>query len=127
MASQIEFTLSGDHVAARDIVLVATTAAGFTAAAGGDWSYQLTRGSSTKSLWLGAMAGKDFYLKFALDFSVDSAGGFVARLSRDVASSAVRGGVIGASKASDAFQSLADAVGSATTQAGVFASTRTVA
>jgi len=125
MASVIEFTLSGDQVAARDIVLAATAAQGFAPAASGEWSYLLTRGSSTKSLLLGAMAGKDFYLKFGVDFSV-AGDGFVARLSRDVASSALRGGVVGASKASDAFQRLADAVGAAATQAGIFVSHRTV-
>ena len=125
MASVIEFTLTGDHAAARDVVLAATATQGFAAQASNEWSYLLTRGSSTKSLLLGAMAGKDFYLKFGVDFSV-AGDAFVARLSRDVASSALRGGVIGASKASDAFQQLADAVGAAATQAGIFLANRTV-
>jgi len=34
--------------------------------------------------------------------------------------------VIGASRASDTFQKLADAVGAATTQAGIFVANRTV-
>jgi len=42
-------------------------------------------------------------------------------------SSAICGGVIGASKASTAFQELADAVGAAATQAGIFLADRTVA
>ena len=125
MASQIEFTLSGDQTAARDIVLAATAAQGFAAQATNEWSYLLTRGSNGKTLLLGAMAGKDFYLKFGVDFSV-AVDGFVARLSRDVAGSALRGGVIGASKASDAFQQVADAVGAAATQAGIYVANRTV-
>ena len=125
MASQIEFTLSGDQTAARDIVLAATAAQGFAAQATNEWSYLLTRGSNGKTLLLGAMAGKDFYLKFGVDFSV-AGDGFVARLSRDVAGSALRGGVIGASKASDAFQQVADAVGAAATQAGIYVANRTV-
>ena len=125
MASQIEFTLSGDQTAARDIVLAATAAQGFAPQATNEWSYLLTRGSNGKSLLLGALAGKDFYLKFGVDFSV-AGDGFVARLSRDVAGSALRGGVIGASKASDAFQQLADAVGAAATQAGIYVANRTV-
>ena len=44
-------------------------AEGFAIEPTGEWSEFLTRGSSTKSLLLGAMAGKDFYLKFGLDFS----------------------------------------------------------
>jgi hypothetical protein len=125
MASQIEFTLSGDQTAARDVVLAATAAQGFAGQANSEWSYLLTRGNSTKSMLLGAMAGKDFYLKFGVDFSV-AGDAFVARLSRDVAASAVRGGLIGASKASDAFQQLADAVGAAVTQAGIYVASRTV-
>ena len=125
MASQIEFTLSGDQAAARDIVLAATAAQGFAAQATNEWSYLLTRGSNGKTLLLGAMAGKDFYLKFGVDFSV-AGDGFVARLSRDVAGSALRGGVIGASKASSAFQQLADAVGAAVTLAGIYVANRTV-
>ena len=125
MASVIEFDLSGDNAAAKQVVETAAAAQGFAVEATGDWSAFLIRGSSTKSLLLGAMAGKDFYLKFGLDFSVND-GHLVARLSRDVASSALRGGVIGASKASSAFQELADAVGAATTQAGIFLANRTV-
>ena len=126
MASVIEFTLSGDQAAARDIVLAATAAQGFAAEATNEWSYLLTRGSNGKSLLLGALAGKDFYLKFGVDFSV-AGDGFVARLSRDVAGSALRGGVLGASRASEAFQQLADAVGAAATQAGIYVANRTVA
>ena len=126
MASVIEFDLSGDQTAAKAVVQTAVTGQGFALEPTGDWSATLTRGNSTKSLLLGAMAGKDFYLKFGLDFSAAD-GHLVARLSRDVASSAIRGGVIGASKASSAFQDLADAVGTAATQAGIFLADRTVA
>jgi hypothetical protein len=125
MASVIEFDLSGDQTAAKAVVQQAAAGQGFAVEATGDWSFLLTRGSSTKSLLLGAMAGKDFYLKFGLDFSVADSR-LVARLSRDVASSALRGGVLGASRASDAFQQLADAVGAAATQAGIFLANRTV-
>jgi len=125
MASVIEFDLSGDQVAAKGVVQNAVTGQGFALEPTGDWSAMLTRGSSTKSLLLGAMAGKDFSLKFGLAFSAKG-GKLVARLSRDVASSAFRGGVIGASRASDAFQKLADAIGAATTQAGIFVANRTL-
>jgi hypothetical protein len=125
MASVIEFDLSGDQAAAKVVVQTAVTGQGFAVEPTGDWSATLTRGNSTKSMLLGAMAGKDFYLKFGLDFSAAD-GHLVARLSRDVASSAIRGGVVGASKASTAFQGLADAVGAAATQAGIFLANRTV-
>ncbi|HEY4153640.1 MAG TPA: hypothetical protein VGM38_09995 [Pseudolysinimonas sp.] len=125
MASVIEFDVSGDQAAAKSVVQAAAVAQGFAVEATSDWSFLLTRGSSTKSLLLGALAGKDFYLKFGLDFSVAD-GHLVVRLSRDVASTAIRGGVIGATKASGAFQQLADAVGTAVTQAGTFLANRIV-
>ncbi len=126
MASQIEFTLSGDQAAARAIVMSSVASTGFTAEPTGEWSYRLTRGNKTKSLWLGGAAGKDFFLTYLLDFSADSTGGFVARLSRDSVSSAIRGGAIGAAKASNEFQALADVVGASTTQAGIFAAVRSL-
>lgn len=125
MASVIEFDLSGDQTAAKAVVQQAVATQGFALEPTSDWSFVLTRGSSTKSLLLGAMAGKDFYLKFGLDFSVADSH-LVARLSRDMASSALRGGVLGASRASDAFQQLADAVGAASTEAGIFLANRTI-
>lgn len=125
MASVIEFDLSGDQTAAKAVVQQAVATQGFALEPTSDWSFVLTRGSSTKSLLLGAMAGKDFYLKFGLDFSVADSH-LVARLSRDVASSALRGGVLGASRASDAFQQLADTVGAASTEAGIFLANRTI-
>ena len=126
MASIIEFDLSGDQTAAKGIVQTAVAAQGFAVEPADEWKSFLTRGNSTKSLLLGALAGKDFYLKFGLDFSAAD-GHLVARLSRDVASSALRGGVLGASRASEAFQQLADGVGAAATQAGIFLANRTVA
>lgn len=125
MASVIEFDVSGDQSAAKSVVQTAAVAQGFAIEPTSDWSFFLARGSSTKSLLLGAMAGKDFYVKFGLDFSVAD-GHVVVRLSRDAVSSAIRGGVIGATRASGAFQDLADAVGGAVTQAGIFLATRTI-
>ena len=126
MASIIEFDLSGDQTAAKGIVQAAAAAQGFAVEPAGEWTSFLIRGSSTKSLLLGALAGKDFYLKFGLDFSAVD-GHLVARLSRDVASSALRGGMLGVSRASESFQQLADGVGAAATQAGIFLANRTVA
>lgn len=124
MASTTEFILTGDPGTARQTVLGAVASVGYLAEATGEWSYRLTRGNKTKSFWLGGAAGKDFFLTSLLDFSTDAAGAFIARLSRDAVSSALRGGAIGASKAAGEFQALADAVGETTTRAGIFASVR---
>ncbi len=124
MASMIEFVLTGEQGNAKNVVLNATATQGYAATAKDDWNFDLTRGSNGLTIAFGAMAGKNFYLKFALGFSVDADGKLVARLSRDTASSAIRGGVLGANRAANSFQELADAIGTATSQAGVFASNR---
>ncbi len=127
MASMIEFVLTGDQTNAKNVVLGAVGSQGFAAAAKDDWNFDLTRGSNGLSIAFGALAGKKFFLRFSLGFSVDAEKNLVARLSRDTASSAIRGGVLGATRASNSFQELADAIGTATTQAGVFASNRVLA
>ena len=127
MASMIEFVLNGDPTAAKNVVLSATAAQGFAAAPRDDWNFELTRGSNGLSIAFGALAGKSFFLRFDLGFSTDADQHLVARLSRDTASSALRGGAIGANRAFNEFQTLADAIGTAVTQAGVFVANRTLA
>ena len=126
MASMIEFVLTGDQEAAKKVVLDATVQQGFTPTARDAWNFDLERGSNGLSIAFGALAGKSFYMKFQLGFSVDAEGRLVARLSRDATGSALRGGAIGASKAANTFQEVADAIGAATTQAGVFSANRTI-
>jgi hypothetical protein len=126
MASMIEFVLTGDQEAAKNVVLDATARQGFAATARDAWNFDLERGSNGLSIAFGALAGKKFYLKFQLGFSVDGEGRLVARLSRDTAGSALRGGAIGASRAATTFQQVADAIGAATTRAEIFAGNRTI-
>jgi len=122
----IEFVLTGDQEAAKKVVLDATVQQSFTPTARDAWNFDLERGSNGLTIAFGALAGKSFYMKFQLGFSADAEGRLVARLSRDATGSALRGGAIGASKASNTFQEVADAIGAATTQAGVFAANRTI-
>lgn len=126
MASMIEFVLTGDQEAAKKVVLDATAQQGFAATARDAWNFDVERGSNGLSIAFGALAGKKFYMKFQLGFSVDGEGKLVARLSRDTAGSALRGGAIGASRAANTFQEVADAIGAATTQAGIFGGNHTV-
>jgi hypothetical protein len=126
MASMIEFVLSGDQEAAKKVVLDATVAQGFRPLSHDAWNFDIERGSNGLSIAFGALAGKSFYMKFQVGFSVDAEGRIVARLSRDATGSALRGGVLGANRASNTFQEVADAIGAATTQAGIFAGNRTV-
>ena len=126
MASAIEFELTGDQEAAKQLVLATLSADGWAVAAKDAWNFEITRGSKGKSMWLGAMAGKDFYIPFSLGFSADPNGHLIARLSRDSLMGAVRGGAIGASKAATVFGETADMIGTAVTQAGIFAATRNI-
>ena len=126
MASTIEFELTGDHVAAKQLVLSTLSSAGWGVAARDEWNYTLTRGNKTKSLWLGGAAGKDFYIPFELSFSAEQSGHLIARLSRNAVGGALRGGAIGATKTSNVFAETADLIGNTTTQAGIFAATRNV-
>ncbi|MDP9026134.1 MAG: hypothetical protein M3N46_01085 [Actinomycetota bacterium] len=126
MASTIEFELTGDAEGAKQLVLAALSNSGWTVNAKDAWNFEITRGSKGKSLWLGAMAGKDFYIPFSLGFSSDPNGHLVARLSRDSVMGAVRGGAIGASKAATVFGETADTIGAAATSAGIFAATRNI-
>jgi len=122
----IEFVLTGDQEAAKKVVLDATTQEGFTPSARDAWNFDIERGSNGLSIAFGALAGKSFYMKFQLGFSVDAEGRVVARLSRDATGSALRGGVIGANKATNTFQDVANAIGAATTQAGIFVRNATI-
>jgi hypothetical protein len=126
MASMIEFVLTGDQEAAKQLVLGATAQQGFAATATDAWNFDIERGSNGLSIAFGALAGKSFYMRFQLGFSVDPEGRLVARLSRDATGSALRGGVIGANKAASTFQEVADAIGAAATQSGIFAANRTI-
>lgn len=126
MASMIEFVLSGDQEAAKKVVLDAATTEGFTPTARDAWNFDIARGSNGLTIAFGALAGKSFYMKFQVGFSVDAEGRIVARLARDPAGSALKGGALGASKASSTFQEVANAIGGAATQAGIFVSNQTV-
>ena len=59
-------------------------------------------------------------------FSAEQSGNLIARISRNAVGNAMRGGAIGATKTSNVFAETADLIGSATTQAGIFAATRNV-
>lgn len=126
MASMIEFVLTGDQEAAKKVVLDAAAEQGFASTARDAWHFDLERGSNGLSLAFGALAGKKFYMKFQLGFSVDGEGKLIARISRDSAGSALRGGAIGASRATNTFQEVADAIGAATTNAKIFGGDRTL-
>lgn len=121
MPSAHDFFLLGDHEAAKHTVASALQREGFavtTTPAGG---LLAKRGSTAATVWLGAMAGKNFHVSFTVDFMVDQQGRLVARLNRNMAGGALKGGVIGAAKTDTAFQETANAIAAAAHQAGVLA------
>ena len=126
MASLIEFVLTGDQENAKRLAVEAAATQGFAATEKGA-SIEFERGSNGLSVAFGVLAGKRFYLKFVLAFSVAPDGRLLARLSRDTAGTASRHGAPGVMKASHAFQEVADAIGAATAKAGVFAANRILA
>jgi len=122
MASVHDFFISGDHEQGKHRVAEALQAQGFTIESTPNGGFVVKRGNMTKTIWLGAFAGKDFQVTFIVEFFVDDKGLLVARLNRDLGSGLLKGGAIGASKTSDAFNETVHGVGTALSAAGVYVS-----
>jgi hypothetical protein len=121
VAKASDFFISGDHEAGKGVVASALQSQGFTLTTTPSGGLLAKRGSAKATVWLGAMAGKNFQYSFVVDFFVDAQGQLVARLNRDLTSGALKGGVIGASKTNNTFVEVATAIGSSLTSAGVYA------
>jgi hypothetical protein len=103
MASSYDLFFTGDHDVAKTRFGAAFAQAGFTVQARPDGNWVVSRGSNTRTILLGGLAGKAFFLSFEVSFLVDADGSLVARLNRNLAGGALRGGAIGAAKANNAF------------------------
>jgi hypothetical protein len=103
MATSYDLFFAGDHDAAKGKFGAAFEKDGFTVQSRPDNNWVVSRGSSAKTLLLGGLAGKAFFISFEITFYIDSAGALVARFNRNLAGGALRGGAIGAGKASAAF------------------------
>ncbi|MGV8885584.1 MAG: hypothetical protein ACOH1T_08370 [Microbacteriaceae bacterium] len=122
MASVHDFFLTGDHDAAKAQFNAAVEAQGFTLSSTPK-GMLAKRGSLPLTLLLGAMAGKkNFQVTFIVEFFVDAAGQFVARLSRDLASGALKGGAIGANMTNNSFVDTAAGISAALQGSGILAS-----
>jgi hypothetical protein len=119
MASSYDFFISGDHDAAKTLIGDALTAEGFTITMNVDGGFHAVRGSTAATVLWGGLAGKKLHMAFDTQFFVDDKGQLVARLSRDLAVGALKGGAIGATKTANAFEATSHAVGTALTNAGV--------
>lgn len=121
MASAHDFFLLGDHEAAKQLVFSALAAEGFTVTSTPTGGLLAKRGSAASTFWLGAFAGKNFQMSFLVDFMVDQQGRLVARLNRNMAGGALKGGAIGAAKTDTAFQETANAIAAYLHPAGILA------
>ncbi|WP_025155608.1 hypothetical protein [Leifsonia aquatica] len=121
MASAHDFFLLGDHEAAKQLVISALASEGFTVTTTPNGGLLAKRGSTAATIWLGAMAGKNFQMTFMVDFMVDPQGRLVARLNRNMTGGALKGGAIGAAKTDTAFQQTANAIAAVLHPAGILA------
>jgi hypothetical protein len=103
MATSYDLFFSGDHETAKRRLGGAFEQQGYTLGTRPDNNWVASRGSKTKTFWLGGLAGKGFFLTFEITFFQDATGALVARFNRNVAGGALRGGAIGAARASSAF------------------------
>jgi len=123
MAASYDYFITGDHTAARDLIADSLTEQGFTVEAAETGNFVIKRGSMGATVWLGAMAGKNFHVSFTVEFFVDPEGRLVARLNRNMANGVLKGGALGASKTDTAFVDTANTLAAALSDAGVLAST----
>jgi len=124
MASVHDFFLTGDHEAAKAQVASALQAEGFAITPTPKGGLLAKRGSMPITLLLGAMAGKNFQVTFTVEYLVDDSGQLVARLSRDIAAGALKGGAIGANMTNNKFVDTAAALSTALGGTGILASSK---
>lgn len=110
MASNHDYFLAGDHESGKALVADALTQLGFEVATTPNGGFTAKRGSFAKTMWLGAMAGKNFHVTFIVEFFTDAQGALVARLSRSLGSSMVKGGAIGVAKTETMFGEIASSL-----------------
>ncbi|GAB3558904.1 hypothetical protein [Spelaeicoccus albus] len=119
MAASYDYFLSCDTNQARLALGQAFEKLGYTVTGTPKGGLLAKRGSTKKTVWLGALAGKDFAISLVTEFFDHPDGSLVARVSRDMAGGALKGGAIGASKANNAYADAVNSVQQDLQQAGV--------
>ncbi|TPW74694.1 hypothetical protein [Schumannella soli] len=114
------FTLGGDSTAASTLVANTVSALGYSAEVLPNGAHRLSRGSKTKTFWLGALSGDDFHVAFVVAYAHDESGNLTVRVDRDGGASFLKGGAIGVSKTDSAYGQLVDAIGGAASNAGIY-------
>jgi hypothetical protein len=114
-----ELILSGNDQQTVPVVIEIARGLGYEATQPSQGSIKLERGNLTKTLFLGAMAGKNFHISFTFDIGVDQFGNTWLRFDQDGALGAVKGGAIGYAKSKTAYAEFIDTVRAETTQRGL--------
>ncbi|MFB6612230.1 hypothetical protein ACFCVO_18040 [Agromyces sp. NPDC056379] len=114
-----ELILAGTDQQTVPVVISIAQGLGYEATQPSQSSIKLERGNLTKTLLLGAMAGKNFHISFTFDIGVDQHGNTWLRFDQDGALGAVKGGAIGYAKSKNAYGEFIDAMRAETTQRGL--------
>ena len=122
MAGQYDIFFSGETQAARDLVVHVIGEQGFAVEANPNGGLSARRGSTGATLLLGGLAGKNLQMTFFVEFLDGANGTLDARISRNTAASAIKGGALGASRTNNAFVDLVNAIAAAAQASGTFVS-----
>jgi hypothetical protein len=118
MAASYDFVLTVGPKEACDRLRAILRTNGFTTEQSPEGGLIASRGNPTRTLLLGAFAGKAIYLRFDVEF-IGGGAPVIARLRREPGAGAVRGGLIGATRTASIFDELARRVGAALAEAGL--------
>ncbi|WGW10813.1 hypothetical protein LWF01_11870 [Saxibacter everestensis] len=114
-----DFILSGDHGAVKAAIAGSFESLGYQVSQAPNGAMLASRGSNKKTIWLGALAGKDFAITMLVEFFQNDGGELVARVRRDATSGALKGGALGAAKANNAFADAVNTLQDRLGQAGI--------
>ncbi|WP_350348925.1 hypothetical protein ABIQ69_03010 [Agromyces sp. G08B096] len=114
-----ELILAGPDTQTVPAVIEIAKRHGYEATTPAPGRIKLERGSMTKTVWLGAMAGKGFHISFTFDIGVDQHGNTWLRFDQDGALGAVKGGAIGYAKTKNAYAEFVETVRRETAERGM--------
>jgi len=115
----MQFVVSGDSIAARDLVLGVFQQQQWRITLKSDWEATAEHGSKAASIWGGAFAGKSGrHVILNITISLDSQNNTAISLIE--ATSGFSGGVIGIAQASEVYQTMYNNIGMSLTSAGIY-------
>ena len=119
MAAGMQFVVSGNSIAARDLVLGVFQQQQWRVTLKGDWEATAEHGNKAASIWGGAFAGKEGrHVVLNITFSTDPQGNTVINLFE--VTGGFSGGIVGVTQAREVYQAIYDNVGMALSTAGIY-------